>query len=159
MPEDTPASAALRVVVDTNVFVSATLSRESGSALIVNAWRMDRRFTLITCHQAVNEILRVLAYPRIRIKYGVQPAEAHRIAKSLYRRAVWVEPKGEISLCRDETDNFLLETAILGKAKYLVSGDSDLVDDKKLRAEMLKQGVIIVGVTEFVAILKESGWR
>ena len=100
-----------------------------------------------------------MAYPRIRIKYGVQPAEAHRIAKSLYRRAVWVEPKGEISLCRDETDNFLLETAILGKAKYLVSGDSDLVDDKKLRAEMLKQGVIIVGVTEFVAILKESGWR
>ncbi len=157
MPENTPASAALRVVIDTNVFVSATLGRESGSALIVNAWRVDRRFTLITCRQAVNEILRVLAYPRIRVKYGIQPSEAHRIAKNLYRRAVWIEPKGELSLCRDETDNFLLETAILGKAKYLVSGDKDLVDDKKLKTELLKRGVVIVGVAEFVAILKEGG--
>jgi putative PIN family toxin of toxin-antitoxin system len=129
VPEDTPSSATLRVVVDTNVFVSATLSRESGSALIVNAWRVDRRFTLITCRQAVNEILRVLAYPRIRIEYGVQPSEAHRIAKNLYKRAVWIEPEGKISLCRDETDNFLLETAILGEAKYLVSGDKDLVEE------------------------------
>ena len=46
--------------------------------------------------------------------------------------------------------------AILGKAKYLVSGDNDLVDDKKLRAEMLKRGVIIVGVADFVAILKKE---
>lgn len=156
MPKDTPANAALRVVVDTNVFVSATLSQESGSALIVNAWRVDRKFALITCRQAVNEILRVLAYPHIRIKYGVQPSEAHRIAKNLYKRAVWIEPKGEIGLCRDETDNFLLETAILGKAKYLVSGDNDLVDDKKLKAEMLKRGVVIVGVAEFVAIFKKT---
>lgn len=53
----------------------------------------------------------------------------------------------------------MLETAILGKAKYLVSGDNDLVNDKKLKAEMLKHGVVIVGVAEFVAILKEGGWR
>jgi predicted nucleic acid-binding protein len=68
-------------------------------------------------------------------------------------------PRTKISLCRDETDNFLLETAILGKAKYLVSGDNDLVDDKKLKAEMLKRGVVLVGVAEFVAILEEGGWR
>jgi predicted nucleic acid-binding protein len=60
--------------------------------------------------------------------------------------------------CRDETDNFLLETAILGEAKYLVSGDKDLVDDKKLKTELLKRGVAIVGVAEFVDILKGGGW-
>lgn len=159
MPEDTPSSATLRVVVDTNVFVSATLSRESGSALIVNAWRVDKKFTLLTCRQAVNEILRVLAYSRIRIKYGIQPSEAHRIAKHLYKRALWIEPEGKLSFCRDETDNFLLETAIFGKAKYLVSGDNDLVGDKKLKAKMLEHGVVLVSVAEFVAVLKEGGWR
>ena len=52
----------------------------------------------------------------------------------------------------------MLEMAILGKANYLVSGDNDLVEDEKLKAEMLKRGVVIVGVAEFVAILKEGRW-
>ncbi|MEA3459075.1 MAG: putative toxin-antitoxin system toxin component, PIN family [Chloroflexota bacterium] len=157
MPENAPINATLRIVIDTNVFVSATLNRRSGSALIVNAWHVDKKFTLVTCRQAVNEILRVLAYPRIRIKYGVQPSEAYRIAEYLYKRAVWVEPKGEIDLCRDETDNFLLETAILGEADFLVSGDKDLVDDEKLKAKMLKHGVKVIGVAEFIGILRERG--
>jgi putative PIN family toxin of toxin-antitoxin system len=157
VPEDTLTNATLRVVVDTNVFVSATINQRSGSALIVNTWRVGKKFTLITCRQAVNEILRVLAYPRIRLKYNVQPSEAHGIAKYLCKRAVWIEPKDEINLCRDETDSFLLETAILGEAEFLVSGDKDLVDDEKLKAEMLKHGVKVVGVTEFVGVLRERG--
>jgi hypothetical protein len=155
VPEDALGNAILHIVVDTNIFVSATISQRSGSALIVNTWRVGKKFTLITCRQAVNEILRVLAYPRIRIKYNIQPSEAHYIAKYLYKRAVWIEPKGEIALCRDETDNFLLETAILGKAEFLVSGDKDLVDDEKLKKEMLKHGVKIVGVSEFIGVLRE----
>lgn len=157
MPEDTLTSATLRVVVDTNVFVGATINQRGGSALIVSTWRVGKKFTLITCRQAVNEILCVLAYPRIRIKYNVQPSEAHRIARYLCKRAVWIEPKGEVDLCRDETDNFLLETAILGEVEFLVSGDKDLVDDEKLKVEMLKHGVKVVGVTEFVEVLGERG--
>jgi len=39
----------------------------------------------------------------------------------------------------------------------LVSGDKDLVDDEKLKAEVLKCGVKVVSVAEFVEVLRERG--
>jgi hypothetical protein len=44
-----------------------------------------------------------------------------------------------------------------GKQEFLVSGDKDLVDDEKLKAEVLKCGVKVVSVAEFVEVLRERG--
>lgn len=37
------------------------------------------------------------------------------------------EPKQQVTLCRDEADDYLLALAIEAKANYLVTGDQDLL--------------------------------
>ncbi len=54
----------LRVVLDTNVFVSALLSRHGPAAQIFNAWR-QQKFLLIVSPFLLQEIERVLRYPKI----------------------------------------------------------------------------------------------
>jgi len=147
----------IRAVLDTNIFVRATLSRTGGSALIVNAWRRKKAFRIVTCRAQVNEILRVLAYPRIRDKYGITPQEAYKIPKFLYKRTIWVNPKGDVRLCRDDTDDFILETSIIGKADYLVSMDHDFLQDMKLKQQMLNLDVQVVDVGDFIEVLRIRG--
>jgi hypothetical protein len=150
-----PPEFRLRVVLDTTISIRGFLKRSGGSALILNTWRQHRAFALITCRAAVSEFLRVLAYPRIRKKYKIQPSEVHAIAKLFYKRAEWVTPTGQVHLCRDDTDDFILETAILGKADYLVTTDDDMLDDDTLKDEMKGHGVEVVNVGEFINVLRE----
>ena len=43
-----------------------------------------------------------------------------------------IQVSSDVDYCRDEKDNFLLNLAIDGKADYLVTGDQDLLELKKL---------------------------
>jgi putative PIN family toxin of toxin-antitoxin system len=43
-----------------------------------------------------------------------------------------IEVKSTITVCRDPKDNFLLALAADGNAHYLLTGDKDLLDIKKL---------------------------
>jgi len=56
-------------------------------------------------------------------------------------------PKVLENVCRDADDNAVLECALVGKAKYIVSGDNDLLVLKEFR------GIRIVRAGEFLAIL------
>lgn len=47
--------------------------------------------------------------------------------------AYFVDVKSEINECRDEKDNFLLALAIDSKADFLVTGDKDLLELKKIK--------------------------
>ena len=59
-------------------------------------------------------------------------------------------PTGELHLCRDPDDDLILETAVLGGAKYAVSRDDDLKGDSNLVAQMRSRGVEVLSVQHFV---------
>ena len=62
-----------------------------------------------------------------------------------------VEPTTIPPRCRDPKDHPVLATAIDGRADAIVSGDADLRDDDKLRAEMESYGVKLWGIDSLLS--------
>jgi predicted nucleic acid-binding protein len=58
----------LRIVLDTNQFVSSVLVRHGLPAQVLDAWK-QRQFILIVSPAIMAEIRSTLNYPRIRLKY------------------------------------------------------------------------------------------
>jgi len=65
-----------------------------------------------------------------------------------------VEPTGRLRLCRDLTDDLVLETALLGEAKYLVSRDADVVRDLALIRAFMERGIQVVTVGKFLQLAR-----
>ncbi len=54
----------MRVVIDTNIFVSALIAQAGKPAAIVDAW-FDGKFTLLTCTTHVDELRATLHKPKV----------------------------------------------------------------------------------------------
>jgi len=115
----------MRVVLDTNVLVSALLLESSLPAQLVTHWRRGR-FDVLTAAPQLEELARVTRYPKIRAR--LKPALAGRLVNDLRELAVLVAPLPSVDVSPDPGDNYLLAIAAGGEADYLVTGDkSDLL--------------------------------
>ncbi len=110
----------MRLVVDTNVFVTALLTDKSLSSRLVELWR-ERRFELITAKAQLDELRRVSRYPKIRSRFA--PAVAGRLINELRNLTVMVAKLPQVTASPDPYDNYLLAIAAAGRADFLVTGD------------------------------------
>ncbi len=113
-----------RVVLDTNVVLSALLFGGGPPAPVRAAWLAGRIVPLASAATA-QELVRVLAYPKFKLTAAEQQ---DLLADYLpWVRVVRVpEPPPVAPPCRDPFDLPFLHLAIAGKAQALVSGDKDL---------------------------------
>jgi putative PIN family toxin of toxin-antitoxin system len=86
----------------------------------------------------------------LQVKYGLSIEEIEAFLYLLQRRAIHVTPKGDLHLCRDPDDDLILETAVLGGARYAVSRDDDLKGDDDLIAQARSRGVEVLSVQHFL---------
>jgi putative PIN family toxin of toxin-antitoxin system len=110
----------MRVVLDTNVLISALLVGRSTSALLVNAWRRGA-FELLTCELQLEEIRAVTR--REHIRSLIRPALAGELVNQLRSMAQWIDRLPQVDRSIDPFDNFLLAMAQGGQADVLISGD------------------------------------
>jgi putative PIN family toxin of toxin-antitoxin system len=110
----------VRVVLDTNVLISALLHDRSLPFQLVALWRQGR-IVLLTSDEQLDEMRRVTRYPKIRAR--LNPAVAGRLVNELKQVATIVISLPEVALSPDPWDNYLLATAEAGKADLLVTGD------------------------------------
>jgi putative PIN family toxin of toxin-antitoxin system len=110
----------VRLVVDTNVLISAFLVQNSLPAQFITLWR-EGRFDLLTAAEQLDKLRRVTRYPKIRER--LTPALAGRLINELLDVAVLVRDLPEVVLCADPNDNYLLGLAQAGAADWLVTGD------------------------------------
>ena len=113
----------LRIIVDTNVLVSSLLASGPSSA-ILDLWR-NKRFTLISSIDLLNELITTLNRPRISKR--ISETDAKDLVKLLEERALFVAPEVKIEVCRDPHDDKLLKCAIESKANIIATGDKDLL--------------------------------
>ena len=133
----------MRVVLDTNVFVSAALGGQIG--IISAAWQANE-FTLIMSNAILSEYIDVLSRPKLHLT----PEVVSVVVARAQRRAEFVTPTKAITAVEaDPTDNKFLEAALEGKADYVVSGDKHLLDLKTFR------GIPILTAREFIERLKD----
>ncbi len=115
----------MRIVLDTNVLLSGLMLPDSTPGKIVNAWR-KRNFYLIASEPMLEEIARVLAYPKIRKRLNWDDETISRYVALLRFETEAVSIAGiEVNVPADPNDNHLLATLIASKADWLITGDSD----------------------------------
>ena len=112
----------MRVVVDTNVFVSAALKDKSTPAVAVRL--VERHGVLLRSVATERQLFGVLARPYLSSL--VSPSTIEWL-KNLLAGAELVEIREIVVACRDPTDDKYLELAANGKADVIVSGDADLL--------------------------------
>jgi len=149
---------AVRVVVDTNVWISALLN-PAGPPSEVPAALNRERFTLVTSEPLLAEVAEVLARPRFVTKYGVTAPDISRLLALLRERAEVVPVTGTVHLCRDPDDDVVIETARTGAAQAMVSRDDDLKRDWDLIQLLAAEGIEVLSVRQFLARLAEEEVR
>ncbi len=107
----------MRVVFDTNIFVSA-LVIPGGRADDAMQRVIEETDQLILSRAIIHELLSVLSR-----KFGRDKEELARAAVYLSEIGERVESKKKIRVLEDEADNRILECAIAGKADLIVTGD------------------------------------
>ena len=112
----------MRLVVDTNVSVSAALKERSLPAIAVHL--AARHGTILKSAATEAQLFAVLARPYLAPL--VAPA-AHDRLKALLAAAEPVTITGRIAACRDPTDDKFLELAVDGRADSILTGDADLL--------------------------------
>src|SRR5580693_2771466 len=110
----------MRVVVDTNILISALIRRDSIPDLIVAAW-LEGRFDLLSHARQLDEFRRVSRRPELRGRF--RPAQAGRLMNEIRQTAEILEGLPHILRSADATDDFLLALCEAGQADYLVTGD------------------------------------
>jgi hypothetical protein len=115
----------LRVILDTNVLLSALIRVDSKPYKLVRGW-LDGRFALVSSEAQIEELRRVSRYEQIRRYFA--PAEIGWLINRVRDRALLVAPLPKVDTAEDPADNYLLAMAVAGEADYLVTGDrSDLL--------------------------------
>lgn len=141
--EDKGRRTGLRVVLDTNVYISAFRSPEGVTARIIEH-AADRHYTLIISPAIVQEFAHAS-----RIYFHIEEDTIQNSTKFLARIAEIVIPKTVPAVVTaDPADNHILACAIAGKAGLIVSGD------KHLRRLKAYQGIPIIRPTDFLHTLE-----
>lgn len=116
-------NSSMRLVLDTNVLVSAILSPNSISAKILN-WGEDNGIILYSA-ATLCEVLSVLG----RSKFSKYIDHDDIDGLSIRIKTVWlfVEILHQVQLCRDPKDDKFIDLALNGEASHLITGDNDLL--------------------------------
>ena len=112
----------MRVVVDTNVFVSAALKQLSWPGAVVR-W-LDKFGGLLKSAATEAQVIEVLQRPYLAPK--LPPSYLDNVRR-IFSKAEMVAIVERIAACRDPTDDKFLELAVNGRADLIVSGDADLL--------------------------------
>jgi len=117
-------TGAPRVVLDTNVLVSALLFRAGTLSWIRAAWQTEVLQPLAS-PDTVTELARVLAYPKFRLDH----ADRETLLADYLPWCEIVRPSGDLDIpeCRDIHDRPFLLLARAATADALVTGDGDLL--------------------------------
>jgi len=122
----------VKLVLDTNVLVSALLTKGTPPDQLYQAWKA-RRFELAISTWQIKELRRVLAYETLQ-PY-VNGFEASLLLENIDSLAQIVEVLTPHTASPDPDDNWILASAVAAGADLLVTGDkNDLLQLKQVEA-------------------------
>ena len=121
----TPARRVMRVVLDTNIVLSALVFAHGRLVSLRRAWQQGRCHPLVSTATTA-ELMRALQYPKFKL--SVEERQELLADYLPYCMAVRMPAKPpKTPSCRDPFDLPFLQLAIVGRADHLVSGDKDLL--------------------------------
>ena len=117
----------MKLVLDTNIFISGLLFPKSGAGKIVKLC-LNEEFELCLSKSMIGEIERVLFYPKIRKRLKLTDSEIENYCSLLNFSAQVFDIKHiKAKVPKDHKDDHILATFLASEADYLISGDDDLL--------------------------------
>jgi len=132
----------MRVVVDTNVLISAFMSREGLPFQVVSLW-FDGVYELVTSQWQIEEFRRVSNYDHVKVR--LNRVRVGTFVNAVRKNALVLGELPDVSYSPDPDDNPIIAAALAGEARYIVSGDK-----RDVQALGRVKGVQMVTVSEFV---------
>jgi putative PIN family toxin of toxin-antitoxin system len=134
---------SLKLVIDTNLLISAALSAQGAPAKLVLCALARHRLVF---SQTTFDELRTRIY-RPKFDRYISLDDRERLLRDFNACAIWVEAGEPGLFCRDRDDDHFIEAALKSKADYLVSGDKDLLEAPPV------QGLRVVSVHQALEVL------
>ena len=130
----------MRVVFDTNIFISAfvipgSLAEKAMLKII------EGEDSLLISKDIIGEVLSVLSS-----KFGRDREALSHVAVTLSELAELVKPGRRLNIFRDAPDNRILECAIYGEADLLITGDKKILQQREYK------GVRIISLKEYLEL-------
>ncbi len=141
--------AAVKAVIDTNVWVSALINPYGYPAQLREFFERGT-FQAIISEPMLEELAEVLSRPRIKDKYGLSHDDIQELLVLIEERSEHVLLSGDVAICRDKDDNVVIETAIKGQAQYLVTRDDDIKCADKICSFLRTYGISVISVARFL---------
>ena len=133
----------MRITADTNVLISAAFWNGDSSRIIEKA--ENKELKLILSKEILEEFIGVLSYKEIRDKIECKNLEMKRTVERIAAISEIVEPKNRLNVIRDDLDdNKILECAIEGKSRFIITKDNHLLKIKEY------EGIGILTPSEFL---------
>lgn len=147
--------ALVKVVVDTNIWISSLISSSKTAVGLIDAWEKEI-FQLLISEQQIVELAEVILRPKFSLIYRFSPEEIKDIIDSISAKAERITLKGNLDICRDPDDDVIIETAVRGRAKYLVTGDKDIADDKAVSSYLSQHGITVISLQKFLSLIDKN---
>lgn len=115
-----------RVVIDTNILISAIgfPGNQRQILVLVLAGKIESVSTNILLAELEDVVNK--KFPRLK-------DDLIRVKRKINKKFIMVSPKKSLKIIRDEDDNRVLEAAVEGQCDYIITGDKDLLDQKKYK--------------------------
>jgi putative PIN family toxin of toxin-antitoxin system len=135
-----------RIVIDTNVFISALLNPKGTPRKVTDL--VIKHFQIIQSEATYEEL-------RIRLnkkKFDKYLSKEDRLAflSSLRSKSIFIDILHRTTICSDPDDNKFLELAVSGIADYLITGDNDLLMIK------IYQDIPIITPANFLTLFQSN---
>jgi len=130
---------SLRLVIDTNLWISFIISKKLN---LLEPILFAENTRILFSSELIEELQATITKPKLKKYFSENALEEMLTVFDPYIDFITV--KSTVSICRDPNDNFLLALAKDGKANYLLTGDSDLLDIGKYKK------TIIIKISEFL---------
>jgi uncharacterized protein len=118
----------MRIILDTNILLSALLSSVGAPGKLLDAWER-KAFTLVACDALVAELRDVASRPFFRARLRAGAAEL--LAAGVRDFSLFCSDLPTGSVAPDPKDSYLLALAETSQAEFLVTGDKELLALKR----------------------------
>lgn len=135
----------MRVVLDTNILLSALMVRGTPPDWLYEEWRHGR-FQLVSTEKQIDELRQVVRRPFFQAR--LKPSEIGRMVNDIRRLAVMCDTLPAVRRSPDPSDDYLLALCQTANADYLVTGDKS-----HLLALKRHQGTRILSAKSMVNLL------
>ena len=140
----------LKIVLDTNVFVSALINPRGKPAQILN-YVFESKVRLFTSPSIIEELERVLSYPKLVKRHGLEKQELKKFVSDLLSILSLVEGKKAIEVIAEApADKNYLSCVVDAKADFIVTGDIHLLNLREY------EGIQIITPAQFLEMLEKE---